>query len=270
MARLTPSARRRVVGVLVAVAAGGLGVYLLGPSLWEVSTWRRQASPGALSSAHASLEADCAACHTPYEGVEAANCVLCHANNTALLERQPTVFHAGVESCSPCHVEHLGAGRRPTEMNHAALARLGLGQLGQGTADSEEKLAHERLLGWLRAHGIEGAGEASHPNVSPVEATLDCANCHANKDPHFELFGRDCAACHGTLEWGIPAFRHPSPRSTDCAECHEAPPSHFMEHFRMVSARVARQPEAEVSQCFLCHQTDAWNSIKGVGFYKHH
>ena len=27
---------------------------------------------------------------------------------------------------------------------------------------------------------------------------------------------------------------------------------------------------ADVSQCFLCHQTNAWNDIKGVGWYKHH
>ena len=43
-----------------------------------------------------------------------------------------------------------------------------------------------------------------------------------------------------------------------------------MMHFRMVSAKVAGQPHAAVRQCFLCHQTTAWNDIKGVGWYKHH
>lgn len=43
-----------------------------------------------------------------------------------------------------------------------------------------------------------------------------------------------------------------------------------MEHFRMVSARVANQPNAQVNQCYECHQTTAWNDIKGVGWYKHH
>jgi hypothetical protein len=33
---------------------------------------------------------------------------------------------------------------------------------------------------------------------------------------------------------------------------------------------VARKPHAKVEQCYLCHQTTAWNDIKGVGWYKHH
>lgn len=48
------------------------------------------------------------------------------------------------------------------------------------------------------------------------------------------------------------------------------PPSHYMMHFRMVSMPAARVAQAEVSPCFLCHQTTAWNDIKGVGFIKHH
>ena len=64
--------------------------------------------------------------------------------------------------------------------------------------------------------------------------------------------------------------RHPSPLSTDCNQCHQAPPSHSMMHFKMVSMKIAGVEHADVSQCFLCHQTNAWNDIKGVGWYKHH
>ncbi|MBI3736827.1 hypothetical protein HY256_09975 [Candidatus Sumerlaeota bacterium] len=53
-------------------------------------------------------------------------------------------------------------------------------------------------------------------------------------------------------------------------QCHQAPPSHYMMHFEMVSMKVAGQEHAEVSQCYLCHQTTAWNDIRGVGWYKHH
>ena len=28
--------------------------------------------------------------------------------------------------------------------------------------------------------------------------------------------------------------------------------------------------DVQVNQCYRCHQTDAWNDIKGIGFYKHH
>ena len=43
-----------------------------------------------------------------------------------------------------------------------------------------------------------------------------------------------------------------------------------MMHFKMVSAKVACQPNALVNECYKCHQTTSWNDIKGVGFYKHH
>jgi len=94
--------------------------------------------------------------------------------------------------------------------------------------------------------------------------------CHANDDRHFTLFGQDCAQCHATDRWTIPQFQHPSATSKDCAQCHQAPPSHYMMHFKMISARVAGKPHARVDQCFQCHQTTAWNDILGAGWYKHH
>jgi hypothetical protein len=123
----------------------------------------------------------------------------------------------------------------------------------------------------LLAPGVSLASlPVAHPRIRPEETALDCNACHANQDPHRTLFGRDCASCHATAAWTIPEFRHPSPLSTDCAQCHQAPPSHYMEHFHMVSMTVAHVEHADVSQCFLCHQTNSWNDIKGVGWYKHH
>lgn len=218
---------------------------------------------------HSSLENNCAACHTPVKGVEAANCVVCHANNAELLGRQPTAFHADINSCSECHIEHQGRERRPAEMDHVALARIGLRQLSEGQPGSEQQQERARLLGWISEHGA-GAQMPSHPNVTPDEAVLNCATCHATRDRHQGLFGNDCAQCHATTQWTITEFVHPSPRSTSCAQCHQAPPSHYMEHFEMVSKRVAGVEMAQVNQCYLCHQTTSWNDIKGIGFYKHH
>ncbi|MCB4824930.1 hypothetical protein [Roseicella aerolata] len=101
-------------------------------------------------------------------------------------------------------------------------------------------------------------------------ARLDCIDCHVNNDPHRTLFGRDCQGCHTVDVWTVANFRHPSPRSENCVECHQAPPSHYMMHFRMMSQPMAGQPNAQVEQCFLCHQTDAWNNIRGVGWRKMH
>ena len=69
----------------------------------------RMALPGELSKAHAFLEHNFAACHTAEKGVEASNCIACHANDEALLQRQPTAFHASVSSCVECHREHRGS-----------------------------------------------------------------------------------------------------------------------------------------------------------------
>lgn len=257
---------------------GGLGVpalvlvtLLRTTSLGDAVTWQRQASPGRLSAAHADLESNCAACHTAVKGPDAAKCIACHANNESLLQRQPTAFHGDIGSCRECHPEHQGGKRPPTTMDHAALAKIGLRQLGdKGGPDTESALLRKQLVAWISRQESDGGTSIPHPRITPLEATLNCATCHSNKDLHFKLFGQECAQCHETTQWAIPEFRHPSPRSTDCAQCHQAPPSHYMMHFHMVSMKVAGKPHARVDQCYQCHQTTAWNDIKGLGWYKHH
>jgi hypothetical protein len=38
-----------------------------------------------------------------------------------------------------------------------------------------------------------------------------------------------------------------------------------MGHFAMMDQRVTGHHQAKVNECFLCHQTDSFNNIKGVG-----
>lgn len=220
--------------------------------LLDKITWQRMANPGPLTGGHAFLEHDCAACHTPVKGVEANNCIVCHANNKALLGTQSTAFHADIGSCSSCHVEHLGNNQRPIKMDHKVLAKIGRQRL--------PPKEHERI----------GNLAAPHKGISVLETPLDCANCHSNEEPHRNLFGADCVICHSTAAWTVPEFQHPAATSTECAQCHQAPPSHYMEHFKMVSMKVSGVMHADVSQCFLCHKTNSWNDIKNVGWYKHH
>jgi hypothetical protein len=256
--------------VALLLRAGLVGVLASGAALaWtkvDPRFWQRQASPGALSAAHARLEGDCEACHTPVRSAEPAKCISCHATNAALLQRQPTAFHATIGACSRCHTEHLGTSVRPNTMDHAALAEIGLDIIGS----QPDNASHRRLLAWVRQHATAAEAGPTHPEVTSTEAALDCASCHSTKDKHQAYFGGDCASCHRTAAWTIPQFRHPSPRSVECVQCHQAPPSHFMMHFAMVSRSVAKQPGARVDQCFLCHQTTSWNDIRGVGWYKHH
>lgn len=218
--------------------------------------WLEGFTPGPLSSSHAFLATSCESCHTPLRGVEAGACKACHANNAVLLSRQSTAFHATATTCSGCHIEHLGRSR-PTQMDHQEFLNLAFRRV-----DNEQSIA-EKLASFAQSLSLR-----THDNG--VIRSLDCASCHANRDPHRKLFGSECGACHAVAEWKVAKYRHPSPNSGDCAQCHQAPPSHYMMHFEMVSKTVARQEHAKVSECNLCHQTDSWNNIRGVGWYKHH
>lgn len=203
--------------------------------------WQRAVVPGDLSASHSRLGLQCSECHSSPTGVARDSCVGCHALDKDLLQRQPTAFHAGIQQCTGCHLEHLAGGRMPTVMDHAVLAAL-------------------------TAHALP----AGRPAQDRGERGLDCVACHGTKDRHRGRMGEDCVQCHSLSNWTVDAFRHPSPRSTECAQCHREPPSHNMGHFTMMSARIAGQPGAKVEQCFLCHQTTSWNDIKGVGLVKHH
>ncbi len=230
----------------------------------SLAFWQHMVAPGELSQAHASLENNCAACHTPVKGVEAKNCIVCHTGNKTVLQRQPSAFHAGIAECAACHLEHLGRVLRTTKMDHVALARIGVRQVQDATNAHDKQL--DALAAWMKK--TDAAPRA--PQLQRAESQLNCATCHSTKDRHRGLFGNDCAQCHGTTKWTLQEFRHPSSASQSCAQCHQAPPSHYMMHFKMVSMTTAGVEKAEVNQCFLCHQTTSWNDIKGVGFYKHH
>lgn len=253
------------VSLAIAVAlAIGTGI-LDGELVAHVATGMDQlASPGDLSAAHTHLSEDCDACHTPVVGVDPLKCALCHANDETLLKREPTRFHTSVRTCKACHREHEGLDHRLSGMDHAALASIGLRELETAEAGTEDALASRVLAERLRLNA------SPHPRISVLESSLDCGHCHGSADRHQRLFGADCAECHATDRWTIPEFRHPSPASHDCNQCHQGPPSHYMMHFSMISARVAGKPHAAVRECGACHQTTSWNDIKDAGWYKHH
>ncbi len=249
--------------LLVVIAAGGRP-FVQRPESFRSApkAWSAIVQPGKLSKVHANLESNCQECHSPYRGVVRDQCVTCHAAQTELLKKQNTKFHASIGSCTGCHVEHQGRDSSITKMDHSHLALVGLEMLDRSQSPEN---AESKIISFLRSERSD-----YHGTTIAAEEMLNCNSCHANQDRHRSLFGSDCSACHGTTKWTIPAFRHPLPTSRDCSQCHQAPPSHYMMHFKMISEKVAGVEHAQVSQCYSCHQTTSWNDIKGVGWYKHH
>jgi hypothetical protein len=221
--------------------------------------------PGPLSPRHAYLENRCASCHEPAVGVTVAKCTACHANAERLLGRQPTAFHASIQECAACHIEHQATNIRPLVMDHVELAKLGARTLARASrSDADSAATLKSLETWLRIR------RPDQLDASTAREALNCAGCHDRGDPHFKRFGSDCAQCHALASWIVPGYQHPSSRSKQCVQCHQPPPSHFMEHFSMVSRKFAGKERASVDQCFECHNTTGWNDIVNVGFYKHH
>lgn len=296
-----------LLAVLIVVA---LGIEWQSKQSQVRQLWQESVSPGRLSQSHAFLEKNCAACHVPVKGIAPALCISCHADNKALLQRQPTAFHATIQRCIGCHTEHQATERMPTTMDHAMLvqaaqgeelaakqlnAKVGMADLTALDITTVNKFLAEiplkRIVEQETPAGSVGqitpvcekSGDckwsqgsvavglpAKHPMLTINESNLSCVSCHATKDRHQGMLGTQCMTCHTTKQWTVAEFRHPSVRSTECAQCHKPPPSHNMMHFPMMSATIARQPTAKVNQCFMCHQSTSWNDIKGIGFIKHH
>ncbi|MBN8549603.1 MAG: hypothetical protein J0M12_09835 [Deltaproteobacteria bacterium] len=234
--------------------------------------WLVSVKPGELSKYHANLENNCTECHAPNRGVIREQCVTCHAAQTEILKKQNTSFHSSITSCTGCHFEHQGKEASITRMDHTHLALTATEMLKNGTPKSGNV-----ELGV--ADFFQAARKAYHGIDAAIEKSLNCSSCHANQDRHRSLFGSDCSSCHETIKWSLSSFRHPLPTSRDCSQCHQAPPSHYMMHFEMISKKVASTGadqnsgccgSVKVTQCYACHQTTSWNDIKGIGWYKHH
>jgi hypothetical protein len=243
-----------IAGAVTLVAAAIIGAEL--PMLRNSATWQQLDSPGPLSKPHAFIGNNCAACHTPVAGVTRAKCVACHANDSDLVDREPTAFHAGISECAACHYEHVPGVERPIHMDHAALARIGLAELGKGGNEARQLKA--RLVAWMRLAPPAGM----QANLLAEERLLDCSSCHRINDVHSGNFGQNCASCHGTKSWFIEAYVHPSPSTRQCAQCHRPSPCHFMPGCLVMMGHMAGGEGARLEQCYRCHKTTSWYDFR--------
>lgn len=284
----------------VALGTVGLAAAVLVPTViiragtQALPVWASVASPGPLSSAHAFLGSQCESCHTPNVGIKIEACVTCHIADAVTLANQTNAFHATIGECKGCHIEHQGVDARPIKMDHSVLTAVGLraaqAEVPPGQQAAAAMTAARRFLAGAAgsAAAAEGEGNPTQPMVDSAatarrlqaglvgsrpaldDGGLNCASCHSFQDKHDGLFGQQCADCHAVETWEVVGFLHPSAKSQECNQCHQAPPSHYMMHFEMMDQAVTGQHGARVEQCYLCHLTNSFNEIKGVGWLKHH
>ncbi|MCA9972935.1 MAG: hypothetical protein KC425_22110 [Anaerolineales bacterium] len=243
----------------------------LSVALWL--TGGRAFNPGALSAvnhggvpvgevlSHAEVTDDCSACHTPFQGVDAARCERCHT--AVAIERQSDGLHGrfpNAERCADCHQEHRGA---DFDLILSAL----------------DSFDHEVTAFSLAQHARDYDSApllctACHAGERSFEVVLNaCADCHGAADPafmvaHMQDFGSDCLICHdgsGTLV-GLTPVEHAEffaldgrhadvscagchaggqfeDTPTECAGCHAEP----VIHFGLFGA-----------DCAACHTPQAW------------
>ena len=265
--------KRYLIGILFVALIVSLSVFMVSQKdselMTPIASWQKLASPGELSTYHSHLKDDCSACHTAIKGPSPVKCMACHANNERLSVWPELQFHLAVPDCRGCHKEHLGTGTIATTMDHNLIADMSLKQMLIHTAETEQVLEQD-LSKQVEELSTDRRVDPLADHLMATEAELRCASCHLDRDAHSGMFGLQCSSCHNTQVWMISEYRHPSKASTNCSQCHRAPPCHLTIHFERVCAPVAGQLNARVRDCHSCHQLPAWNSIKGVGWYKSH
>ena len=73
---------------------------------------------GPLSMRHKAIAGDCSACHSPWRGVEDANCAVCHKATL----RHKTGPKSHLIPCAQCHREHAGEGANIAHVDDAVCA----------------------------------------------------------------------------------------------------------------------------------------------------
>ncbi len=153
-------------------------------------------APGPPIEAHAALETDCFACHTPFIGSRPAKCVQCHqpaeiglvtTKGLAIAnERKLVPFHQDLieQDCVACHSDHKGV------------------------------------------QAFRPIGQFSH-ELLQVKTRDQCNGCHRNPGDslHREMVAQ-CSECHSSQSW-LPAtldhdqfFRFDQDHQTACGTCH--------------------------------------------------
>ncbi|WP_051023989.1 cytochrome c3 family protein [Thiorhodovibrio frisius] len=194
--------------------------------------------PGKLIDAHADLETDCFACHTPFLGSQPDKCIECHKPAEIGLvttkglaignEHKLTPFHQDLieQDCVACHSDHKGVHSfRPIGQFSHDLLQVNLRDTCSGCHNNPEDSLHRGIA--------DNCGQC-HSQQAWTPATIDhdrffvldrdhqasCQTCHLNND----VSRYTCYGCHEHsrsnireehVEEGIYDYEN-------CVECHRS------------------------------------------------
>ena len=201
------------LGILVALVLAVVG--------WLDNRWGHQGliSGGPLSSAHALLESDCAACHTGFEPVADTACATCHEQLGDDLGRYSFATHTLYRSadfdrlaahdleptCASCHLEHGGRTAVLTEVADATCAacheRSAFDDDHPDFAFTGDPSGDDDALTFAHGHHVREVMDQR--GFADVErACLECHEPEASGRGFLALdFDRHCDACH--LDQGV-------------------------------------------------------------------
>ncbi|MHC4940357.1 MAG: cytochrome c3 family protein [Planctomycetota bacterium] len=152
--------------------------------LWAVSAGDAVHANGALASAHAPFERNCAECHQGgFAAVSDESCTNCHVATGHCEDAEP--------QCAECHRDHRGRdGLARVSDGHCNGCHAGHREITTFAAHTEFATeAKEQFIRFSHSKHLE-------PNLQ--EGPLDCADCHLPRESGFEpiAFDRHCVRCH--------------------------------------------------------------------------
>ena len=191
-----------VGGALLAVVAV---LYVIGV--------RSPVSPGAVISAHGTVETSCHACHSGRQGVSNMRCQRCHDPATAgrLDNRSHVLFGSGdvkkagaapALECATCHVEHRGRKALLAEVDQRQCSSCHFRSFRSHPEFAVLRTETRELPGMKFGHGPATASFKGHVaevmEKKGLSASQACVVCHEPMGRDFQAisFDRHCAECH--------------------------------------------------------------------------
>ena len=220
-----------------------------------------------LTGRHA--EVACKKCHSPLSlfakaaSSQAEPLMPAVTNETAGLRMR---FHFASRACNGCHADPHGIdlAKLTCETCHTPEQWKAVRPFDHALVPFKLEGAHREAANaqaCIKCHDKPAQAGGSSSGTAPVFSgiSMQCAGCHAERDPHGGQFNdagngaKDCSACHAPVAWNAGTFDHGRTRFTltgahrgvNCVKCHKEQTG-----LNGKAVRLYRQTSVE---CLNCH-----------------